>query len=364
MKKYTLFVSIMLALGYVSISQPVIDQNDMPNVGDTIRIAIKSNLSGTAYTATGEDYTWDFSTAVGTTERVDTFVSVISTPFVYYPDFYNFLDPAHMATIAQPQADMTQLPNVQFTNVYNYYKETSSTFAQVGLGATVNLLPMPIKYDNPDVLYTFPLTYGAKDSCNYTYNINIPTMGYYAQSRKRINLVDGWGTVITPFDTFPAVRMLSTSYIHDTIHMDSLGIGFAQNRTEYEYKWLADTMGLPVLKVLKTTGYMSSTSLEYIKKYQASGAGINNHEAFAGFITVYPNPVTSNSQLYFSLNNACPVSCQITDLSGRRVVSIPETVYQGGFHAIPLDISGLRAGLYLLNLRAGNKNNTLKFSVQ
>ena len=79
-------------------------------------------------------------------------------------------------------------------------------------------------------------------------------MGYYGQSGHRVNLVDGWGTLITPFGTFQTLRVISTIDAIDTVYNTSLSAGTNIPRPlKYEFKWLATGKKIPVLNLLPPT---------------------------------------------------------------------------------------------------------------
>ena len=63
--------------------QITITDNDMPEIGDTIRTSLAIDLTGFNYEETGQDFTWDFSGLMPLFQQVDTFVSVTSTPILY-----------------------------------------------------------------------------------------------------------------------------------------------------------------------------------------------------------------------------------------------------------------------------------------
>jgi len=362
MKKVVFLSMLFVSLVLSAFSQPLIDQNDMPNIGDTIRVGTTININGIDYTLTGQDFLWDFSSLNYLSQRVDTFVGITSTPIAYQFDFNNPLDQTHKATIAQPRPDINQMPSIQFTDVFNFFKETSASYTQVGFGAKINGVPMPIKYDNPDVLYKFPLTIGDLDSSEFSYNMQIPALGYYGETKKRVNFVDGWGTIITPLDTFHAVRVLSTSYIHDTIHIDSLGIGFPQDKTEKEYKWLTDTMGIPVLKVIETSGIGGGTSVEYIIKY-VNSSGFSSYENSLTFFTIYPNPACENTNIYFSTRKSSEIEFHIFDITGRNVKTISGKEFPAGFHSLPLTTGNLQKGIYFIRISDDNVSKVIKLQV-
>lgn len=364
------FISIFSILLFANLSaQPIIEKNDMPVVGDTIRLSIDNNINGINYTATAADTIWDFSMLNENSQRVDTFVSVTTVPLLYQADFNNPFDTTHKATVAQPQPDITQLPNVQFTEVYNFFRATDYTYTQVGQGAKVNLVPTPIKYTDPDLLYEFPLTYGTKDSSFYSYHLSIPSFGYYGESKKRVNIIDGWGTLITPYDTLPAIRVFSTSYIHDTIYMDTLGMGFAQDRTVREYKWLADTIGLPLLNIIRNGGG-NNASAEYKHEFlppdPIDTTNITVFPYTLTFFSFYPNPASASSKIYFALAQPSTVLIELTDETGRIIYTLANKYYPKGFTDIDVGsyIASLAKGMYFLDIRAGSNCKTLKVLVQ
>jgi hypothetical protein len=364
MKK--IFFTLATTLFFLNaFSQPVIDKNDMPVSGDTIRLSITNNANGIDYKLTAADTTWDFSSLTEQEQRVDTFVSVSTTPLVYQADFTYLADSSHKASYAQPQPDITTLPTVQFTNVYNFFRASDYTYTQVGQGAFINSVPTPIRYNDPDLLYTFPLTYGAIDSSQYEYHLTIPSLGYYGETKRRVNLVDGWGTLITPYDTFPVIRVFSTSYLHDSIYSDSFGMGFAQDRTVKEYKWITNDIGLPALNVIKSGGGGNNVSIEYKHRFIV-GTGINDVPYTMTFISLYPNPVDFSSKICFALAKPSHVSIVIQDATGRKIMSLADSDYPDGFSSVNAggQISSLAKGLYFVKVNAGSNFKTLKMLVQ
>ena len=266
MKTKTLLLISLLFSSMFSIAQITIDRNDMPNENDTIRISTSLTANGIDYTLTGEDYTWDFSSLISINQRVDTFCSVLSTPFIYQLVFlYPFV-----STIASPRGGFDLIPNLQVSDYYQYYKESNSSFKDVGFGVTFNEIPIPIKYDEADVLYNFPMQFGNTNTSNSGFEINIPSLIYLSIEKQRTNFVDGWGTLITPYGSFEVLRLKSEIVEHDSIYIDSLGFGFPIDRTYIEYKWLGKEQGLPLLSITQE-GLL--TTVEYIDSINSGSQG-------------------------------------------------------------------------------------------
>lgn len=232
-------------------AQITITRNDMPNVGDSLIVTATIVPPGIDYAATGTNFDWDFSSLTGGTQSTDVYVAVSATPFLYQAVF-NWPPWNAPASIASPEDDLTLIPGVAFTDYYDFFKEQNASFTAVGFGVTINNVPVPVKYNSPEMLYKFPLNFGnPADSSESFYSINIPDVGYYETYRKRVNLVDGWGSLTTPFGTFPALRIKSLLTVRDSIYVDSLQTGIPINRDIIEYKWMGNGFGIPLLKVSK-----------------------------------------------------------------------------------------------------------------
>jgi hypothetical protein len=245
----TFFIASFLPV-FIS-AQITITLTDMPNVGDSLFVTSTFVPMGLDYTESGADFTWDFSGLTGGAQDEEIFVAVSSTPLLYQAVF-NWPPWNPPATIASPDDDFSLIPGVAFTDYYDFFKEQNASYTSVGFGVTINNIPVPVKYNNPEMLYKFPLSYGnSSDSSESFYSISIPDLGYYETYRKRVNTVDGWGTLITPFGTFATLRIKSFLTIRDSIYVDSLQTGIPVKRDITEYKWMGNGFGVPLLKVSK-----------------------------------------------------------------------------------------------------------------
>ena len=226
-------------------SQITIDAIDMPAQGDTLRVSLANQIA-IDYTRTGYDTTWDFSSLIPASQRIESFVNPTSTPALYWVVF----TPYTVTNLAAQGTQSGVFPGIVATDPYTFYNKSSSSYKDVGFGVTIMGIPIPAKYDNPDIYYTFPLTSTTHTwSSSSTFTTNIPGMGSFNTSRIRSSIVDGWGTIITPFGTFQAIRVKSHLIEHDSIYLDTLGIGIPVDRDITEYKWLAKGQGVPVLQV-------------------------------------------------------------------------------------------------------------------
>lgn len=328
-------------------AQPAIDSTDMPVPNDTIKRTVINDLSVINYTNTGSNFIWDFSMVNGADNAIDTFISVLSTPFTYIAVFYNPFDLEHKASVASPQPPFQSLPGVQIANMYNFYKNTSEYYGQVGFGAEINSLPVPVKYDNADIIYRFPMVLGSIDTSLSQYSINIPNLGYNGQKKQRINYVDGWGTLYVPGDTFEVFRIKSILNIFDSLYIDSLGFGFGFDRTETEYKWLAKSNKMPVFQVNKRQGGMGGNNtdgwfVDNRPEYYSVKESSKSSQLF-----IYPNPCTSEITVINPGNDEA--FWQVYELSGRLIMD-------GSFSGTNTRISveNIESGMYFIKLKSGD----------
>jgi len=245
MRKNLLFFLGILVLGTVVQGQVNIDETDMPATGDTLRVSMTNNVPE-GYYRTGRDTTWDFSLLEALSQRLDSFVSPTVTPLEYWL----FFIPNIQTNLASPRPGGL-IPGLSITDSYRFYKKSATAFTDLGFAMKIEGIPVPLKYNNPDIYYKLPFTIDSTWSSESSFTASLPGFGYYSSQRNRNNLADGWGALTTPFGTFPAVRVKSEILIHDSIYIDSLGIGFPFNRFITEYKWLGKGKGIPLLTIIE-----------------------------------------------------------------------------------------------------------------
>lgn len=244
MKKAFTLISLFL-LSFGLFAQIIITRNDMPNVGDTIRLSTAVILPGIDPSLTGPDFIWDFTMLDPQSQTVERYVNPNTTPFLYQIVFNQAV-----ANLASPIEGLDFLPNIEITNAFIFYKETDDNYVRAGYAATIAGVPVPMKYDQAELLYTFPLqSTSTADSSMSAYSLAFPGIGYFSIERKRVNIVDGWGSLTTPFGTFNTLRVKSNIYEYDSLYIDSVGVGIPINRYYTEYKWLANGHSVPVLTI-------------------------------------------------------------------------------------------------------------------
>ncbi len=212
----------------------------MPKSGDTLRY---SNASPTAlpsgWQTGGPTQSWDFSKLTSNSQGLYEYLSSSKTPYAFY--FFN--------QIGQKTADTISLGVITLTNVYSFYTNNTKVFKAEGIGYSASGFPLAANYSDDDEIYQFPLNYNDKDTSTFKFNLTIPG-GIFSviSTGKRINLVDGYGSIKTPYKDYTDALRVKT--IVDQVDTINSQFGkFAIPRKTISYKWLVGTERIPVLEI-------------------------------------------------------------------------------------------------------------------
>jgi gliding motility-associated-like protein len=335
MKVKKLLLATALFFGIYSVSaQITITSNDMPNVSDNILISVNTSLANFNPSLTGANYTWDYSKLVPDSQRYVNFVSAISTPYTLFL-FLSSYGTRNYTPDAIPWSILGTPP----TNVYDFYKKTGAAYTMVGEGLTEAGAAIPGIYSVADQIYAFPINYLNKDSSNSAFAFPIPNQGYYAKKQKRVNHVDGWGTLITPYGTFNTIRVKSILTITDSIYIDTVHFGFKIPRPiAYEYKWFGTGSKIPLLEidvtaaggnnvtVTRANWQDSAMTVPSVSFTQQNTCPIVNEGSLTANVTGGRYPLTylwSNGKTTRTISNLAPgnYDVTVTDKYGKQVTA-------------------------------------------
>ena len=306
-------------------------------------------------TRRGANQTWNYSTLVPIAQNVARFTAVPNQA-LYTFTFNSLLSGANRATVAAPQS--VPLPpgiTLPVTDPYQFFNASASDFRSVGYGATLSGTAIPITYPNAaqqDVIYRFPVSYASTpDSSNSFFSISVPGMGYLSQRRKRVNHVDAWGSLTTPFGTFQTVRVVTHIEDHDSISALGVSQGIDLPITK-QYKWLAVGQHVPLLTITTTrvANQEVVASVEYRDIYRRLSVLGTQNQLPETALSVYPNPVRTTEPLHLLLPAAGPVSLTATDLTGRVLFSysLPHAARET---VVPAAAFGVFRGVALLRVQ-------------
>jgi len=364
MLKNTLSILALFSCIYTN-AQITITNADMPNANDSIVLST-ADLTGVSLPiATGAGITWDYSMLVPTIQRYDKYDS----PSTFTSPFNLLFSPLNCSYGRDNYALTTlPIPGLQLTDAYDFLRESSASYRQVGAGYTFNSAPIPFFYTQQDVIYKFPMNYGNMDTSNFQFGLPIPSLAYYGQTGTRQNNVNGWGDITTPFGTFQALLITSKIDIIDTVYVDALGFGFNINRpTKYEYKWLANGKKIPVLQIdaNQIGGNLVISNVQFLDSLRSNvpHIGINENNLSISNIELYPNPSSSQLTISYTLLTTETVNISIVDVLGKEVVNVFNQKQLQGEYNMQIDISTIDAGLYFIQLNTKNSIQSKKIII-
>ncbi|MCE2847414.1 MAG: T9SS type A sorting domain-containing protein [Sphingobacteriales bacterium] len=345
-------ILLVLVLPQLGLAQITVTNADMPSANDLIRFSLAPPSTVVNLTQAGANATWDFSGLVAQSQDIDSFLSVSSAPLTYLFAF------GFTSNLYSRGEGLNSIAGVQFSDVQNFYNKSTTSYRQTGFGANVNGLPTPIVFGNDDFIYRFPLVFGDIDTSDSDYSLVVPGLAAVSGEQRRISVVDGWGSLTTPYGTFNTLRVVSTLTGEDSVFLDTLGFGFTFPRPlTREYKWIANGQDIPVLQINTTQQLFGQETVSRIK-YRDSLRVFTGLEAIRNETLnplLYPNPTTDNTTIRFQLMRAGWVELSLVDVSGRIVYQRNTEELAGEQQwLLPVCDQRLSNGVYAVRLRTSD----------
>lgn len=345
------FVSLFISAKFAS-AQITITSTDFASANDTVRTSLSANVQGFNFATTGPNHVWNYQAIVFDSQRLDTFFTIKQVPPVFLLTFFSV---ANLATKAGVQQ---LLPGVEIANAWQFVNKGLTNYRDWGYGLIVADIPLPLRFTTPDLLYNFPLTY------NQTYNSNafleypLPGVGYISIARNRQNHVDGWGSLTTPYGTFPTLRVRSKVIERDSIYIDSIGQGISINRSFIEYKWLAKNQKIPLL--VATVDSILGTFVVYKDSLRSQTVGIPGN--YLSGQSVYPQPFNESFYYHFCPKPDKAVRISLYSAEGRLIYADVEKLPEGCSDHLfrwPALLKGAE-GLFFMVVADGEKQQSYK----
>ncbi|TKJ41424.1 hypothetical protein CEE36_08200 [candidate division TA06 bacterium B3_TA06] len=345
-----LFLLVFLPLS----AQPVFTADDLPRIGyETEYLSDTSEYIIVDVGTTGGPQTWDFSREVEGEIIPFEVLDPNATPVGFlFPD----------AEFAYHLAGT--LIDTLSGEIWQYYKTTSTEMLMVGdyiesYHPILDSIKITHNYEPDRMNSVFPLQMGAQwqdffhtvDSLDPTGVFTIETT---SSSSSR---VDAWGTVITPADSFKALRYVT----YDTtliIVRIMAAPDTILNRT-INYTWVAADVG-PVMLI-------ASLNDEINPEFNAASTyrvlnGDSGAVAESGLIKSSLHLGITGDNVYFSVPHTDEVRLDIYDATGRRMSALYHGVLPAGNHNLTLP-TDLAQGVYFIRLRTSGASLATKFVV-
>jgi hypothetical protein len=277
------------------------------------------------------------------------YLSSSKTPYAFY--FFN--------QIGQKTADTISLGVITLTNVYSFYTNNTKVFKAEGIGYSASGFPLAANYSDDDEIYQFPLNYNDKDTSTFKFNLTIPG-GIFSviSTGKRINLVDGYGSIKTPYKDYTDALRVKT--IVDQVDTINSQFGkFAIPRKTVSYKWLVGSERIPVLEI-SGNELPNGTFTPNQVRYRDGFKSVNNPLAPTALFTVNRDSGLVGIDTFL-----------VTDNSQAVVTSRTWSFKPDGFHSfvsgstansriarVVFNMAGLYSATLRINTLTGNDDTT------
>ena len=339
-------VILIVLFPILGFSQITVTNDDFADGGE---ITFMTNVNDPAidFMTTGTNQVWDFSNLIlidqttrdyQTLSSASTFVQFVFGLFA--PMDYRATN--SLPSTALPLDQITGFLPVTITDINQFTKNSADSITSVGMSVVVNGTEVPFKSDTIETKYKFPLNYGdSYSSRGYSkLDMNPIYNGVWVQYKQRESIVDGWGSITTPYGTFDALRIEHFITERDSLIFEIAGFPIAAELpipNSHIYEWITKGEKEPVLRVITSeiNGNEIVSAIEY--KDDISSTGINE---LIKSISIYPNPTSDFIRVKGIVSM---VNYSIYNLDGRIVQS-------GIISSLDeqLNVSGLKDGAYRL----------------
>jgi hypothetical protein len=356
------FTALTACLFFInSYTQITVTAADFPSPDDTAMVSTSDETMLDLVT-TGPSSTWDFSGISISGQSIDTFFNVTDAPFLVQAVFNNsFLNPDHVSDYYSPVSAgaLSQLGQfgigiesaMQYTNV-----ATDSVF-NTGISFVFQGQTIPAKADTIDTQYMLPMTFGDSwaGSSYINLDLNPAFDAIYRRYQTRNTIVDGWGSITTPFGTFDAIRLKSFVSSTDSIYVGQFGSWFElPTPDQIEYQWFTNGEKVPVFSVVTSdvAGNETITSIEF-KDMERFFASVEEDEKL---VDIYPNPAQDQINLSF---NEIPKELRVMSTTGKIVYAV-----QPSSNTISINTTDWASGIYILETTSKNRISTSKLVIE
>ena len=333
MKHFFTLLTLLAGLQTISTAQITITAADMPVVNEiyTFVSADSQWVAGIDISA-GANKTWDFS---GATENGD---APILEAWVH-PGATTFGGDFPTATIASTD------PAVETDSAdANYYILSNTALSNVGSGSVFG----NSYYSPAQEALRFPLTYNTAFSSISDIETSVEGLPVNGTSAMDV-IVDGWGTLITPFGTFQALRVHRTSEISFTI------FGLPATALVESIEFMGKEYGRPLFihETVSSTFFGETTTEVSGGWISDATVSVNAPSQEVNQFSISPNPAADRIHLEVAVKGNHALKACIFSSTG-QLMSVTTVNGHQTTQQIPVDIAALPTGHYTVVLFSAN----------
>ncbi len=258
MRKITLLAALMF--GAAAHAQITYESSDFAVADEEFTMTKASGFIGMNFAATGPNHNWNYSGLDADSQSIFSWQDPNDAGYKFswcLTNFYIFNCNSQFNnnfTLSKAVMDDIEFMDYALTNVVEHSRVNSNEFAHRMRGMTATIqgisVPATIEYDDPDEVYHFPMVYNDSYVTTGNFSLDLTNLGVpfsYALETERTNTVEGWGSLTTPYGTFPNVLKIK-SVLNKTETLAYEGFDLPIETTTISYQWFDKEYGVPVLQ--------------------------------------------------------------------------------------------------------------------
>jgi hypothetical protein len=312
------------------------------DVSDVVQLGIDANPS-ISHTPAGPNQTWDYG------ELNNSSIDFIALGMA---EWYSAASNFPTATLGTEDADGTQI----------FFRKTSEAFDLIGAYGDLaeTGTNTPVGFAPYQRQLSFPSTYGTSFENVSTINLFIDNIEeadsvIVTITTHRFSEMDAWGTITTPFGTFPTIRQhIKDSTIQEaTAYLFGLPV-FNQSETVITHSFSFYTDAQNARYTLLQYNYDPEANLLENVQWQMAAPILNiNNEVETQVATIYPNPAVDEVHVQF--DEPFNGELIVYDISGK---TIAQKQYSNLLQDA-IDVNNWTPGVYFFQF-ISEKNTMLK----
>jgi hypothetical protein len=346
-------ISLCFMSGLSLFGQIVIDWNEIPHNVGTQWIKNSAIDVTVSLGTTGGPQTWDFTSQPMGGEF--SYATIVEPSASAYQDSF-------------PSANLVYCSPGGSDTVYQYYNLNSNYIIMLGLGAASPTTPFVWKYDPSDSI-PCPQSYSNSYNFHYGFREDILPTTYMEYYHHGVSVYDAYGTVNIPYGSYNCLRARTYDTCKMTIYANGTPI-FSDSITFINYQFVTENYGAVVCVKSDTNetdpNYTDAFILERLTLFLS---GIEDNENLNEIqCSPYPELFSDYTTIQYTLPEQSHVELAFYDMSGRKVNTLVEGTQGKGnylYRWCGNDDGGklLGSGIYLYQLKAGNKIHTGKVAL-
>ncbi|MDW3651990.1 MAG: T9SS type A sorting domain-containing protein [Bacteroidia bacterium] len=295
---------------------------------------------------TGANKTWDFANLnyIDSTVVIEEYMPTDpNDPLLQDPNFSNstFIRKATLYPVDGGNPDTTFL--------YEYARLDNGSWTTNGTLSISDLDMDGIRdtflqwFSPPRLEVNFPVSSNSQWSDSSDLVQKFQGMTFISSTFLDSNWVEGWGTLITPRGSAPALRVRNKLITKNpALPNDELG-------TDIDFVTAMDEIGASIV-------VEDGRAFHSVRTLLDGATSIYDWELFDFRLKQnYPNPFKQETLISFELDKAAEIDMQLLDIQGKSLKAFPRQRYLPGSHEVILEASDLSPGIYLVQMRIGNQ---------